>query len=49
MVGKNLGKVISLSDNVVLVKETKRYESGKVEEVETPMYLTPIKQGEQKP
>jgi type IV pilus assembly protein PilP len=44
--GKHEGKVISISDNVVLVKEIIRYESGTVEEVETPIYLNPIEEGE---
>ena len=49
LMGTHLGKVLSISDNIVLVKETIRYESGKVEEVETPVYLNPIKEGEKKP
>lgn len=42
--GKHEGKVISISDNIILVKETIRYESGKVEEIETPLYLNPIEE-----
>lgn len=44
LMGKHEGKVISISDNIVLVKETIRYESGNVEEVETPLYLNPIEE-----
>jgi type IV pilus assembly protein PilP len=40
-VGKHEGKVVSISENVVLVQETLRYESGKEEEIETPLYLDP--------
>lgn len=43
-VGKYEGKVVSISDNVVTIKEIFRYESGKIEEVETPLYLVPIKE-----
>jgi type IV pilus assembly protein PilP len=42
LMGKHEGKVISITDNIVLVKETFRYEGGDVEEVETPIYLNPI-------
>lgn len=45
LVGRYEGKVISITDNVVLVKETIRYQSGKVEEVETPLYLIPLEEG----
>lgn len=41
LVGQHQGKVISISENVILVKETIQYESGKVEEIETPLYLNP--------
>lgn len=44
LVGKYEGKVVSIADNVVLVKEIVRYESGKIEEVETPLYLNPIEE-----
>ncbi len=44
--GNQEGKVISISENAVTVKETIRYESGKVEEVETPLYLNPIDEEE---
>lgn len=44
LMGKHEGKVISISDNIVLVKETFRYEGGDVEEVETPIYLNPIEE-----
>jgi Tfp pilus assembly protein PilP len=47
-IGNQEGKVISISDNLVLVKEIFRYASGKIEEVETPMYLNPIKEGEKR-
>jgi Tfp pilus assembly protein PilP len=46
LIGKSEGKVVSITSNIVLVKEIFRRMSGKVEEVETPMYLTPLKEGE---
>lgn len=46
-VGQHGGKVTSITDNTVLVKETIHYESGKVEEVETPLYLNPIEAEEE--
>lgn len=46
LVGPHDGEVISITDNVVVVKEIYRYESGKVEEVETPLYLKPIEEEE---
>ena len=56
LMGRNLGKVISISENVVWVKETIRKihrESGKEEVkeevVETPIYLNPIKEEGKKP
>ena len=45
LMGQHQGKVISISENVILVKETIQYESGKVEEVETPLYLNPEEEG----
>lgn len=42
LMGKHEGQVMSIDDNVVIVKEILRYESGKVEEIETPLYLNPI-------
>jgi Tfp pilus assembly protein PilP len=45
-VGTHDGEVISITDNVIIVKEIYRYESGKVEEVETPLYLKPIEEEE---
>jgi hypothetical protein len=33
--------VIAISENAIQVKETMEYESGKVEEVETSLYLDP--------
>jgi len=44
LMGTHGGKVISISNNIVLVKETIRYESGKEEEVESPIYLNPIEE-----
>lgn len=41
LMGKNKGKVLTIQENLILVKETIQYESGKVEEVETPLYLDP--------
>ena len=46
LVGPNEGEVISITDNTVVVKEMIRYESGKVEEVETLLYLNPIEEEE---
>ena len=46
LVGKHDGQVISINDNAVIIKEIIRYESGKVEEVETPLYLNPIEEEE---
>ena len=48
LVGMHEGEVISINANSVIVKEILRYESGKVEEVETPLYLNPIEEGEEK-
>ena len=48
LVGMHEGEVITIDDNSVIVKEIMRYESGKVEEVETPLYLNPIEEGEEK-
>lgn len=48
LVGMHEGEVITINDNSVIVKEIMRYESGKVEEVETPLYLNPIEEGEEK-
>ncbi len=42
LVGPHGGEVISITDNVIVVKETIHYESGKKEVVETPLYLNPI-------
>ena len=44
LMGNQEGKVASITENAVIVKETIRYESGKVEEVETPLYLNPIEE-----
>ncbi len=44
LVGTHEGEVISITDNAVVVREIIRYESGKVEEVETPLYLNPIEE-----
>ena len=46
--GMHEGEVISITDNSIIVKETIRYESGKVEDVETPLYLNPIEEEEEK-
>ncbi len=48
LVGNQEGKVISITENAVIVKEIIRYESGKVEEVETPLYLIAIEDEEGK-
>jgi Tfp pilus assembly protein PilP len=45
LIGNNEGTVVSITDNIVMVKETFHRMSGKVETVETPMYLTPVKEG----
>lgn len=47
LMGPHQGKVISISENVILVKETIRYESGTEEVVETPLYLNPEEEGKQ--
>ncbi|GAK52827.1 putative Type IV pilus assembly protein PilP [Candidatus Moduliflexus flocculans] len=44
LVGTHEGEVSSITDNAVVVREIIRYESGKVEEVETPLYLNPIQE-----
>jgi type IV pilus assembly protein PilP len=44
LVGTHEGEVNSITDNAVVVREFIRYESGKVEEVETPLYLNPIEE-----
>lgn len=41
LMGTNKGKVLTIQENLILVKETIQYESGKVEDVETPLYLNP--------
>lgn len=46
LVGTHEGEVISITDNVVVVREIVRYESGKIEEIETPLYLNPIDEEE---
>ena len=46
LVGSHEGEVISITDNTVVIKEILRYESGKVEEVETLLYLNPIEEEE---
>jgi type IV pilus assembly protein PilP len=46
LVGPHEGEVVTITDNAVIVKEIIRYESGKVEEVETPLYLNPIDEEE---
>ena len=48
LMGMHEGEVISITDNSIIVKETIRYESGNVEDVETPLYLNPIEEGEEK-
>ncbi len=45
-VGMHDGSVISVSENSVVVREIIRYEGGKVEELETPLYLNPIEEEE---
>lgn len=45
LIGKHKGKVVSISENVVLVRETIEYESGTVEELETPLVLNPEEEG----
>ncbi len=50
LVGLHGGKVISITDNAVIVKETIHYKRGdveEVEEVETPIYLNPIEAEEE--
>jgi len=44
LVGTHEGEVISITDNALVVREIIRYESGKVEEIETPLYLNPIEE-----
>jgi Tfp pilus assembly protein PilP len=46
LMGKHRGKVISITDNEILVKETIEYESGKVEELETSLLLNPDEEGQ---
>lgn len=46
LVGNQEGKVTSITENAIIVKEIVRYESGKSEEIETPLYLIPIEQKE---
>jgi type IV pilus assembly protein PilP len=46
LVGMHEGEVSSISENSVVVRETIRYESGKVEELETPLYLNPVEEEE---
>jgi Tfp pilus assembly protein PilP len=41
LMGLHRGKVIAISENAIQVKETMEYESGKVEDVETLLYLDP--------
>ncbi len=41
LMGQHRGKVIAISENAVLVKETIEYESGNSEELETSLYLDP--------
>lgn len=43
-IGINDGEVVSITENAIIVRETLRYESGKVEVVETPLYLNPIEE-----
>ena len=45
LLGKHTGKVISISEDAVVVKETIRYESGKIEEKETSIAINPMKEG----
>lgn len=45
-VGIYEGEIVSITDNSIVVREIIRHESGKVEEVETPLYLNPIKEEE---
>ncbi len=42
LIGTHEGEVISITENTVVVREIIRYESGKVEEIESPLYLNPI-------
>ena len=44
LVGTHEGEVVSITDNVVAVREIIRYESGKIEEIETPLYLNPVEE-----
>lgn len=46
LMGMHEGEVTTISENSVVVRETLRYESGKVEELETPLYLNPIEEEE---
>ncbi|PID57240.1 hypothetical protein CSB45_08420 [candidate division KSB3 bacterium] len=46
LAGIHEGEVISISENSVIIRETIRYESGKVEELETPLYLNPVEEEE---
>ena len=43
-VGKYEGQVTAISENAVIIREIIRYESGKIEEVETPLYLNPVQE-----
>ncbi len=47
LIGMHEGQVISITSNSVVVKEILRYESGKVEEVESILYLNPIEDEEE--
>ena len=46
LVGMHEGEVVSIAENSVVVREVIRYESGKVEELETPLYLNPVEEEE---
>lgn len=41
LMGQHRGKVIAISENAILIKESIEYESGKVEELETSLYVVP--------
>ena len=45
-VGIYEGEIVAITDNSVVVREIIRRESGKVEELETSLYLNPIKEEE---